>query len=87
MKRSQPPVVETSNLNAHSGKWRTLLLLSLAALLAMAVWFSASAVVPALTASWDLSESGRAWLTMSAHFGFVVGPYGSALLNLAGGLG
>lgn len=30
-------------------KWRTLLLLSLAELLGMAVWFSASAVVPALT--------------------------------------
>jgi len=30
-------------------KWRTLLLLSLAVLLAKAVWFSASAVVPALT--------------------------------------
>ncbi|HLV35916.1 MAG TPA: hypothetical protein VKY59_12405, partial [Spirillospora sp.] len=42
------------------GKWRALLLLSLAELLVMAVWFSASAVVPALTTAWALDESGRA---------------------------
>lgn len=64
-------------------KWRILLLLSLAELLAMAVWFSASAVVPALTSAWHLSVSGRAWLTISVQIGFVVGAFGSALLNLA----
>lgn len=64
-------------------KWRTLLLLSLAELLAMAVWFSASAVVPALTAAWNLSDSGRAWLTMSVQIGFVIGALGSAVFNLA----
>jgi MFS family permease len=52
-------------------------------LLAKGVWFSASAVVPALTAAWKLSDSGRAWLTMSVQIGFVVGAFGSALLNLA----
>lgn len=66
----------------HS-KWPTLLLLALAELLAMAVWFSASAVVPALTAAWNLNDGGRAWLTMSVQLGFVVGAFGSALLNLA----
>ncbi len=66
-----------------SGKWRTLMFLSLAELLAMAVWFSASAVVPALTLAWDLNTSGRAWLTMSVQIGFVVGALGSTLLNLA----
>ncbi len=64
-------------------KWRMLLLLALAELLAMAVWFSASAVVPALTAEWELHDAGRAWLTMSVQIGFVVGAFGSALLNLA----
>jgi MFS family permease len=49
----------------------------------MAVWFSASAVVPALTETWGLSEAGRAWLTMSVQIGFVVGAFGSAVLNLA----
>ena len=64
-------------------KWRVLLLLSLAELLGMAVWFSASAVVPALTDAWTLSEGGRAWLTMSVQIGFVVGALGSAVLNFA----
>ncbi len=59
------------------------MLLALAELLGMAVWFSASAVVPALTAAWNLDDSGRAWLTMSVQVGFVVGAFGSALLNLA----
>ena len=68
----------------HAGqKWRILLLLSLAEMLGMAVWFSASAVVPALTAAWGLDESGRAWLTMSVQIGFVVGAFGSAVFNLA----
>src|SRR5688572_15740787 len=67
---------------AEFGKWPTLLWLSLATLLAMATWFSASAVVPALTAAWDLDEAGRAWLTMSVQAGFVVGALGSALLNV-----
>jgi MFS family permease len=52
-------------------------------LLAKGVWFSASAVVPALTAAWQLTDSARAWLTMSVQIGFVVGAFGSALLNLA----
>ena len=64
-------------------KWRTLWLISLAELLAMAVWFSASAILPALTERWDLGASGQAWLTMSVQIGFVVGAFGSALLNLA----
>ena len=64
-------------------KWRTLLLLALAELLAMAVWFSASAVVPALTETWALTDNGRSWLTMSVQIGFVAGALGSALLNLA----
>ena len=74
-------VTETPGHAGH--KWRTLLLLSLAELLGMAVWFSASAVVPALTSAWGLDESGRAWLTMSVQIGFVVGAFGSAVFNLA----
>lgn len=73
-------VVETQRQRT---KWRTLLLLALAVLLVMGVWFSASAVVPALSAAWKLTEAGRAWLTMSVQIGFVAGAFGSALLNLA----
>ena len=60
-----------------------ILLLALAELLGMAVWFSASAVVPILTAAWALDDAGRAWLTMSVQLGFVAGAFASALLNLA----
>jgi MFS family permease len=64
-------------------KWPLLMLLALAELLGMAVWFSASAVVPALAGEWGLNDAGRAWLTMSVQAGFVAGALGSALLNLS----
>jgi MFS family permease len=64
-------------------KWRTLLLLALAELLVMAVWFSASAVIDPLTNQWNLTNAGRAWLTMSVQIGFVVGAFISAVFTLA----
>lgn len=64
-------------------KTRTLTLLALAELLSMSVWFSASAVVPALASAWKIGASGQAWLTMSVQVGFVAGALGSAILNLA----
>jgi MFS family permease len=70
------------NIN-RSEKWRTLLLLSLAELLAMIVWFSASAITNDLTRLWQLDEGGKAWLTMSVQIGFVVGALGSAIFMLA----
>ncbi len=66
-----------------AGKWRTLGLLAVAQLLAMSVWFSASAVVPQLTAEWGLSPAVQSWLTMSVQIGFVAGALLSAVLNLA----
>lgn len=66
-----------------TNKWRTLGFIALAELLALAVWFSASSVVPALTTTWNLDESGQAWLTMSVQIGFVIGSFGSAWFNLA----
>jgi MFS family permease len=64
-------------------KWRALLVIAFAELLAMGVWFSASAVVPLLTKEWGLGEAGRAWLTISVQLGFVAGGLVSAVLNLA----
>ena len=64
-------------------KWRTMILLSIAELLGMAVWFSASAVVASLARAWSLDDAGRAWLTMSVQGGFVIGALISALLNLS----
>ena len=49
----------------------------------MSLWFSASAVIPALTAAWNLDSGNVAWLTMSVQIGFVAGAFLSALLNIA----
>jgi len=64
-------------------KWRNLGLLMLAELLAMSLWFSASAVVPQLTLEWGLDRGQQSWLTMPVQVGFVVGALASAWLNLA----
>ena len=56
-----------------TGKWRNLAFLSIAELLAMSLWFSASAVIPQLTAEWNLTSAQQSWMTMSVQVGFVVG--------------
>ena len=65
------------------GKWRNLWLLTLAELFAMGLWFSASAVVPQLTAEWQLTGNQQSWLTMTVQAGFVAGAIVSAATNLA----
>ena len=60
-----------------------MLLLALATLLALSLWFSASAVIPQLTQEWGLTGTMQAWMTMSVQIGFVVGALGSAVLNVA----
>ena len=62
---------------------RVLAVLAAAELLAMAPWFSASAVAPTLTRVWHLSPAGTAWLTISVQLGFVAGALVSAVLTLA----
>jgi MFS family permease len=58
-------------------------LIALVLVLAMAVWFSASAVVPALAGQWHLSAGAAAWMTAPVQAGFVLGAVGSAMLGLA----
>lgn len=67
---------------AHS-RWSQLALLAAVELLAMALWFSASAVTPALKVAWQLSSTAEAWLTISVQLGFVLGALASAVLNLS----
>src|SRR6266404_6879720 len=47
---------------AAPARWRTLALLAIAELLGMSLWFSGSAVVPALTKVWNLSAGTASWL-------------------------
>ena len=65
-----------------AGRWRALAALSLAELFALSLWFSASAVLPALSREWSLGASGRAGLTIAVQLGFIVGTLASALGNL-----
>jgi len=65
-----------------SRKWRILLALALAELLAMSLWFSATAVVPAVSAEWGITQGDAAWLTMAVQLGFVTGALLSALFNV-----
>jgi MFS family permease len=62
---------------------RVLAILAVAELCAMAPWFSASAVAPALAAEWHLGPSGTAGLTISVQLGFVAGALVSSILTLA----
>ncbi len=64
-------------------RWRQLAGLAVAVLLAMSLWFSASAVATQLEDVWRLSSANKAWLTLSVQLGFVTGTLVSALFNLA----
>jgi MFS family permease len=63
-------------------RWRQLAVLSLAELFALSLWFSASAVLPALRQEWQLGDGGSAGLTIAVQLGFIVGTLASALGNL-----
>ena len=51
--------------------------------MAMALWFSASAIIPALAAEFRLSNFQQASLTSAVQVGFVIGCLASAVLGLA----
>jgi MFS family permease len=57
--------------------------LAVAEFLGMTLWFSATAVTPALLEEFQVSPARAAWLTMAVQAGFVVGTLGAAALNLA----
>src|SRR5690606_40041263 len=61
---------------------RQLGLIASVMVLALATWFSASAVVPALRVEWSISAAPATWLTASVQLGFVTGAVVSAVLNL-----
>ena len=65
-----------------SERWRQLAVLSLAELLALSLWFSAAAVLPALRREWALGDGGGAALTIAVQAGFIAGTLGAALANL-----
>jgi MFS family permease len=64
-------------------RWRVLLLLALAELLGMSLWFAGSAIAPQLQERWSLTGGQVGWLTTSVQLGFVAGTAVIAILNLA----
>jgi MFS family permease len=62
---------------------RALGILSVALVLSMTTWLSASSVVPQLRAEWDLSNTSAALLTIAVQLGFVAGALVSSFFNLS----
>src|SRR6185437_10401359 len=66
----------------QSGSGRALVLLSLAELLAMSLWFTGTAVLPQVTPLWHAGLSLTSWLTIAVRIGFAVGALSFALFNV-----
>lgn len=64
------------------GKARSVVVLALCVVAALALWFSATAVVPELRAEFGISASRASLFTSFVQAGFVVGTIISALLIL-----
>jgi MFS family permease len=76
-----PPTEQPAD--ADPARWQMLIVLSVAELLGMSLWFAGSAVASELGHRWSLDSSAIGWLTSIVQLGFVVGTALSALLNLA----
>src|SRR5215472_8126003 len=61
---------------------RALLLLSLAQLLAMSLWFTGTAVLPQVTGLWHSGLALGSWLTIAVQIGFSLGAITFALFNI-----
>jgi MFS family permease len=71
-----------ANVEGSARQWRNLILLAIAELLGLTLWFSSSAVTPAIKADWGLTTGETSWLVMAVQIGFVVGTFASGVLNL-----
>jgi MFS family permease len=60
-----------------------LLLVALAEVLGMTLWFSATAAAPAIVGEFGMRGGGLAWLTMAVQAGFVAGTLLTAITNVA----
>lgn len=66
-----------------SAQTRALIAIAVSQLLAMTLWFSATAVTPQLETEWLLSEGQVAGLTLAVQLGFVIGAFSAAVFNIA----
>ena len=61
-----------------------LLLVAIAEVFGMSLWFSATAAAPSIAAEFHLQPGTMAWLTMAVQGGFVVGTLVMSLFVLGG---
>lgn len=64
-------------------KWRSVLLLALCQVMALSLWFSATAVIPILKSQYGLSGLQASLFSSAVAIGFVSGTLVSAVLSLA----
>src|SRR5918999_4859815 len=82
MREPSSTEIYASHHESAGARWRALAYLSMAELLVLSLWFSATAVMPALSREWQLGDGGRAGLTIAVQLGFIIGTFLSALGNL-----
>lgn len=68
--------------NADAPRWQVLATLSIAIVLSLATWFSATAITPELKREWQLPPLVLSWLTIGVQMGFVCGALAASLVNL-----
>lgn len=66
-----------------SPKSRAVVVIALCQVMALALWFSASAILPAITTEYRLTTTQAALVSSAVQAGFVVGTLSSAVLGLA----
>jgi MFS family permease len=66
-----------------AGKWPNVFLLAVCEVLALSLWFSATAVIPELKSAWHLPDWQASLFSSAVAMGFVVGTMISAVLGLA----
>lgn len=74
---------ETMSETNKRASRRALLLISIATVFALSVWFSTNAIAPALETAKGLSGGDIAWLTIAVQLGFVAGTLIISFTNLA----
>jgi MFS family permease len=79
----RPALVAPRPADDDPGRWTALAVVSLAMLLSLSAWMTATAVGPELQQRWTLSPGQVGWLTTTVQLGFVAGTAIAAVLNLA----
>ena len=77
------PSTPSAGVGRPLAKWSAIGLLALCEVLALALWFSVSAVIPAIRAEFDLTDFQVSLYASSVGVGFAFGTLGSAVLGLA----